>query len=855
MYPISNDTKALFDAEQRQVLRITGTDRNGNVVSITESDVMMGGFSIDRTCVNGNRIEIGTAISSEMTLRLDNRQGKFNDIEFDGTELFVEIGIADWTQSNPTVSYIPCGYFTPDEQPRSLNTITLHALDRMIDFDKKVENLTLPNTIASIVGQACTACSVPFTQSLSGFPNYNYLVSELPDLQQAISYRDLIQWCAGIMGTNAYVDWTGSLCFAWYDNATGYSSTTASRYKSDLYESAIVITGVSFTDPDSDNNTVYLAGTDVYTLDLSGNALINAGNASSILQAVYTKVHDFAYTPFSASVIAAPYLWPMDRMTFTDKNGVGHVSSLTNVNFGVNGTTAIASIGETTQYIQGLKPNPFTDRQLNVLRNIQHVTSTAISDAVDDATAQITGASGGNVRFIYDNSGNMTEIVIMDTDSITTATKVWRWNSGGLGYSSNGYAGPYALAMTQNGAIVADFITAGEMSADRISGGTIDGTTVNAKLLNIVNALGTVVASFGNSITLGKTNDMHLTLDYNSLELVPENPSYGNGFSIGDLRDENKQATLTENATGDGVKKSFVLNASYITISIKINGTEVPDTDYFQPYPGVNAVEFYTAPAAGADIEFTYITTTPVYYFDFGIRVANSTIGNRSFICGQRLIASEFCTHAEGYGTTASGISSHAEGSETTASGGYSHAEGSGTTASGSSSHAEGYETTASGSSSHAEGRGTIARGASSHAKGRYNIEDSNNTYAEIVGNGSADNNRANARTLSWYGNEWLAGTLTQGSDARHKNECGEVPDVFGIKARRFTWNDQKPNHDSLEHIGYYAQDVEATCPYLVSEDASGYKSLDYIGFLCAKINSLERRVGELTKDSGASAE
>ena len=40
-----------------------------------------------------------------------------------------------------------------------------------------------------------------------------------------------------------------------------------------------------------------------------------------------------------------------------------------------------------------------------------------------------------------------------------TASKVWQWNINGLGYSSNGVNGPYEIAMTKDGRIVADFIT------------------------------------------------------------------------------------------------------------------------------------------------------------------------------------------------------------------------------------------------------------------------------------------------------------------------------------------------------------------------------------------------------------
>ena len=102
-----------------------------------------------------------------------------------------------------------------------------------------------------------------------------------------------------------------------------------------------------------------------------------------------------------------------------------------------------------------------------------------LRQAVGEATDQITGAQNSHVRFIYDANDSLQEIVILDTDDITTATKVWRWNRGGLGYSSNGYAGPYTLAMTQNGAIVADFINTGTLTANLIRAGVLQDVNGN----------------------------------------------------------------------------------------------------------------------------------------------------------------------------------------------------------------------------------------------------------------------------------------------------------------------------------------------------------------------------------------
>jgi len=93
------------------------------------------------------------------------------------------------------------------------------------------------------------------------------------------------------------------------------------------------------------------------------------------------------------------------------------------------------------------------------------IDKSALKRAVETATALITGESGGYVVLHHNANGYPYEILIMDTDNIATATKVWRWNNAGLGYSNHGYNGPYGLAMTQAGEIVADYIKTGELSA------------------------------------------------------------------------------------------------------------------------------------------------------------------------------------------------------------------------------------------------------------------------------------------------------------------------------------------------------------------------------------------------------
>lgn len=97
-----------------------------------------------------------------------------------------------------------------------------------------------------------------------------------------------------------------------------------------------------------------------------------------------------------------------------------------------------------------------------------------MNSAIAGATGLITGQTGGYV-VINTNSetGQPYEILILDAPSIEEAVNVWRWNSGGLGFSSNGYNGPYETAITSDGQIVADFITSGSLVANIIKAGVI----------------------------------------------------------------------------------------------------------------------------------------------------------------------------------------------------------------------------------------------------------------------------------------------------------------------------------------------------------------------------------------------
>lgn len=118
----------------------------------------------------------------------------------------------------------------------------------------------------------------------------------------------------------------------------------------------------------------------------------------------------------------------------------------------------------------------------NIAQQIQTVKDSILDEmpsktdlqiAIEEATDLITGNKGGYIRFKKDADGKPYEFLIMDTEDENTATNVWRFNQSGFGHSSSGYNGPYTLAMTQDGKIVADFITTGTLNAAVIKAGML----------------------------------------------------------------------------------------------------------------------------------------------------------------------------------------------------------------------------------------------------------------------------------------------------------------------------------------------------------------------------------------------
>lgn len=202
----------------------------------------------------------------------------------------------------------------------------------------------------------------------------------------------------------------------------------------------------------------------------------------------------------------------------------------------------LSTISDTTQSIE------------NIVQKVDRFPS-LMQSAINSATKLITGQKGGYVVLHGDETGQPYELLVLDSPNIADAVNVWRWNVGGLGFSSNGYNGPYETAITSDGQIVADFITSGSLVANIIKAGVL--SSVDGSSYWNLETGEVVLRAYATTETVEETNSRIDEIEEQKMLRLVITSTNGNIFKNGNIQttleatvyswDENITDTLDEN--------------------------------------------------------------------------------------------------------------------------------------------------------------------------------------------------------------------------------------------------------------------------------------------------------------------
>lgn len=477
MYNISSEALAVLqsDAPQGISIHVNGT---GGELNLTESD-FVGDITITRRCVAGEKIEIGTAIASEFKATLQNYDGRFDGFVFEGAELFVRFSVP----VGSGVEYIPIGYFTIDEQPRKLSTISITALDRMARFNRSYDTTTAyPASLYQVLSDACLKCGVPLATTSGSLINATYSPPKRPE-SDGLTYRQVVEWIAELAGTCAWIDWDGKLRLTWYADTTTRISPS-DRFTSDMQENDITITGMQIVAND-ETGTVYQSGNDVYALNIEGN-LLAQDNLQNLCDALRAKIDGFTYRPYTCTTMGYPHLWPLDKIIYEDKDGVEHVSIITDHTIKLNGASAIAAKGETTQRNGYATSAPLTSKERAILERMKAQTNRKLS-TMQQAALELNETMANSMGLYSTTTVNPDMSVTAywhDKPTLEDSQYIYTRNAGGYAWTDSGWNDGepvWQYGVTKDGIAILNVLHVYKLTADYL----------DVRGLTVTNASGT----------------------------------------------------------------------------------------------------------------------------------------------------------------------------------------------------------------------------------------------------------------------------------------------------------------------------------------------------------------------------
>ena len=346
-------------------------------------------YKINEATSASGKFEIGAAVIKEYKVTLDNSEEQYDDCDFEDANIQAVIGLklADGTWED-----LKKGQYRVYTAIFGETTLQITAYDEMIYFDRPYSECTLsyPATIRDIVLDACRHCRVDCESG--SIEMGNYIVKTKPE--GSITYRDVISYCAQIMGCYARINHLGRLAFGWYDfSAVGFGDLdggifdTASQEKYlsgdeadggtfddyssgytydggtfvdmdtyhhfyDLYNKSINgtdinVTGIQITAKKDSADEKYLYGTNTYALEIKDNPLIQTDTMQQVAKHIGDKIINKPFRPMSISVQGNPAIEAGDVAVVSPKTTSSYTTVITDTTFSLFAAQSILSTAET----------------------------------------------------------------------------------------------------------------------------------------------------------------------------------------------------------------------------------------------------------------------------------------------------------------------------------------------------------------------------------------------------------------------------------------------------------------------------------------------------------------------------
>ena len=542
----------------------------------TVKDEIMGENCTFSDCAESSSFPIGCVISKSMTLELDNSQDQWKNYYFYQAKVHAYLKMQI---DASTVETIDKGVYTITTPEQYGETLNFTALDDMYKVNAAyTSNLTLPQSVETLVRDACETLGIPFGRTMQ---HGNLIISEIPE---NMTFRQLFGWAAMLETANARLDNRGYLQFIrwdfsnvqedysavvdadgnvifkgganidsesfisptgnWTIDSDGFltlieSATDASEKLKDFFTSPtvssddIIITGIKLKN--RENEAMY--GSTGYVLELENDLVADSG-LETVAAQIGDSIIGAKFRNMSGELAYNPLIEFGDMAYTYDRKWNRYITPLTDVSCSVNGKTAVKT--QADDPIRGMsKFQSESTKAIVEARRLVKKEKTAREKAVEKLEETLKNSSGLYETSVPQEDGSFITY-LHDKPTLAESKNVIKFTAEAIGVSNDG-GETYPFGFQLTGTMIVKLLYAEGINADFI----------NAGALTIKDGQGNIIFS--------------VNMDTNSVYI---NPEY---LMIGDVSLSDKIKELDENVAA-AKNMTMTLSNEYQAISTDENG-------------------------------------------------------------------------------------------------------------------------------------------------------------------------------------------------------------------------------------------------------------------------------------------
>lgn len=344
---------------------------------------------------------------------------------------------------NGEYEFVDKGTFYIDEIESSMGSkiVTVSGYDSIYRMNAEYKpGIKYPALLEEAIQDICRQCNI--TSAIDNIPSIT-----LDGYQENITCKTFMGYCLGLMGLNGRMNENNKLIGYWFEDS-GFKVKWDNQFQS----------GFKLT---SDN--------DVKITSVSCNGLISGNGygisfenpymTQEILDGIYKKVNGLTYSPSTVEWRGNPSLQISDIIKVEDNNGIFHNVILSEHTITLTGMKdSITCKGSNGEVVMSTSNSP---TQLVVKRLYNTLTN-----ALKTNSENILGHNGGYYRVDFNEEGQPSGWSIMNTPTLRDDTKMWKFSSGGLGYSVDGGKTFTKIAFDLEGNFSANAITTGVITGE-----------------------------------------------------------------------------------------------------------------------------------------------------------------------------------------------------------------------------------------------------------------------------------------------------------------------------------------------------------------------------------------------------